>query len=39
MNLFSPRLAVTEADRRRATADVAHQLRTPVAAVQATVGP
>jgi len=37
MNLLSRRLATTEAQRRRLTADLAHQLRTPVAAVAATV--
>jgi signal transduction histidine kinase len=37
MNLLSGRLATTEAQRRRLTADLAHQLRTPVAAVGATV--
>jgi signal transduction histidine kinase len=37
MNLLSRRLATTEAQRQRLTADLAHQLRTPVAAVGATV--
>lgn len=37
MNRLSRRLATTEADRRRLTADLAHQLRTPLASVQATV--
>ena len=37
MNLLSRRLATTEAQRRRLTADLAHQLRTPVASVAATV--
>jgi two-component system sensor histidine kinase BaeS len=37
MNLLSRRLGTTEAQRRRLTADLAHQLRTPVASVAATV--
>jgi two-component system, OmpR family, sensor histidine kinase BaeS len=37
MNQLSSRLAGTEADRRRLTADLAHQLRTPIASVRATV--
>jgi len=37
MNLLSRRLATTEAQRRRLTADLAHQLRTPVASLAATV--
>ncbi|MFZ0161544.1 MAG: HAMP domain-containing sensor histidine kinase [Kineosporiaceae bacterium] len=37
VNQLSRRLAATEADRRRLTADLAHQLRTPLASVQATV--
>ena len=37
MNRLSHRLAATEAERRRLTADLAHQLRTPLAALQATV--
>jgi signal transduction histidine kinase len=34
---LSRRLATTEADRRRLTSDLAHQLRTPLASVRATV--
>ena len=37
MNRLSHRLAATEAERRRLTADLAHQLRTPLASVKATV--
>jgi signal transduction histidine kinase len=37
VNQLSRRLAATEADRRRLTADLAHQLRTPLASVKATV--
>jgi signal transduction histidine kinase len=37
MNLLSRRLATTEAQRRRLTAYLAHQLRTPVASLAATV--
>jgi signal transduction histidine kinase len=37
VNQLSHRLATTEADRRRLTADLAHQLRTPLASLQATV--
>jgi two-component system sensor histidine kinase BaeS len=37
INQLSGRLADTETTRRRLTADLAHQLRTPLASVQATV--
>ncbi|HEY6794426.1 MAG TPA: HAMP domain-containing sensor histidine kinase [Kineosporiaceae bacterium] len=37
MTRLAHRLAATEADRRRVIADLAHQLRTPLAAVRATV--
>jgi len=37
MTRLAHRLAATEADRYRLTADLAHQLRTPLAAVRATV--
>jgi two-component system sensor histidine kinase BaeS len=37
MNQLSVRLAEAEGTRRRLTADLAHQLRTPLASVQATV--
>ena len=37
INQLSGRLADTETGRRRLTADLAHQLRTPLASVQATV--
>jgi two-component system sensor histidine kinase BaeS len=37
VNQLSHRLATTEADRRRLTADLAHQLRTPLASLRATV--
>ncbi len=36
MTLLAGRLAAAEADRSRLTADLAHQLRTPLAAVRAT---
>ena len=37
MDRLAHRLAAAEADRRRLTADLAHQLRTPLASVHATV--